>query len=400
MENLQILESLMTSSLLRPDAKEKELMLEKLQVVSDWDAFFAKAVETHLAPLLHRTLSGVVDQVPGLKKIQKDLANSYNQVLARNIRLQHIFCEFTQTLNSLEMPIVPLKGIYLLETLYRDIGIRHLSDIDVLVKDEHLDEICDLMRQRGWKVKATLEHSTFEDNLFVHAHPFTLVKNDVSIELHTHLYHGSQGVTISKEALWADTHNEQFLGVEIRQFSNEIFLQHLCLHLHDHLFENELKVSSFCDIREFLRKTEQEFDWKRFKTISAKYECLEDLRQVLYLCKQYWYVSVPSELANPNLPLEEINKQFWNCMTGHSKNSGQILENKLNLRLKNVQKLDSWSDKFAFILGFVFPKEDFMRQTYFLEKNRWLFPWYVYRPIELTLKSIGAIINQIRATRD
>lgn len=382
----------MIGSMLHPNNSDRGLLEQNLRKHSNWDTFLHRAIDTHLAPIFHKALSELDLEIPA--EVKNGLHNSYNQVLLRNIILQREFQSFAKVLNEHQIPLVPLKGIYLSEVVYKDIGLRHLSDVDVLIKEQDLDHVCELMRNRGWSVKATLKHSKIEDQSFAHAHPFTLIKNQIHIELHTHLYNRDQGAEISKDELWNDTHSEQFLGIEIRQFSDELLLQHLCLHLHKHLFGHELKILSFCDIREFINEKKDSFSWQRFEQLAIRFKCKEDVGQVLYLCHLYWGVNVPNELLDIQKSKAELEDRFWGFMNGESKQKNILLKNKLSIKTRNMAHLQTNKEKLAFILGFTFPTTDFMRQCYNLNENTWLFPWYVYRPVELSIKTVKAVIGK------
>ena len=374
-----------TGSILHPTNSEKGFVEKKLNEVSDWKAVLDTAINTHLAPILHKTFSELDVEIPD--PIQTGLFNAYNQVLLRNIVLQQEFKAFAAVLNEHQIPLVPLKGIYLSEVVYKDVGLRHLSDIDVLIKEEHLKQVCEMMEAEGWSVKWALQHSKIAGEQFNVAHPATLIKNHVIIELHTHLYNGNQGANISKEALWNDTHSEQLLGVEIRQFSNEMLLQHLCLHLHKHLFGRELKILSFCDIREFLKLKGDKFNWQRFRELAEKHDCKEETNQILYLCNSYWSVSIPKEFLTIKIPAAELENHFRSFIAGALKED-VVLKKKMNIRLAKASKLNSNREKIAFILGYAFPSAAFMQQRYNLTENQWLLPWYAYRLIEFSIKTV------------
>lgn len=371
-------------------------IIEPKKVQSDsinWEKFQELAIGTHLAPILHKSLpnSIPIDDIP--TSIKSTLSNTYNQVLVRNVVFQQAFRELLSLSSKNQIPLVPLKGIYLSEAIYRDLGLRHLSDIDVLLKTEHLDMVCGLMNNVGWEIESVISHSKFEDEKFAQAHPKTLVKGGIRIELHTHLYSEGQGAKVSAEQLWDDVHMEEFLGFEIYQFSNELLLQHLCLHLDKHMFGSGVKVLSFCDIREFLA-ARPEFDWKRFEELAERYKCKMQVSQILYLCHKYWGINVPAILRTVSESKVDIESRFWSYVNGDAITVSKVMHSKLNRKSRNLNELDSLGEKVRFLWGFVFPKEEFMRKNYHVAEGDWLLPWYAYRPIELTAQTITAILGR------
>ncbi|MBL4585718.1 MAG: nucleotidyltransferase family protein [Flavobacteriales bacterium] len=364
--------------------------------ISDWDFFTKRANGTHLSPLLFNTLSDerIKNVVP--KKALASLENAQNQVLFRNIMLQQVFTEFAALLNAEKLPLIPLKGIYLSEVVYGNLRLRHLSDIDVLIKEEHLDRICSLMQQKGWEVKHAIPYSNKEQQNLYRAHPRTLIKDEIHIELHTHLYNANEGAAISKEEIWNYTKPESLLDQEIMQFTPEMQLQYLCLHLQKHLLGTEMKLLNFCDIREFLKIERHNFDWNIFKNHCKKYECSGKVSQILHLLKKYWSTDIPAGMIPDELAVKESEVRFWNFFTGKSLDSRMlVLENTMSYRLRNIRQSGSVAKQFHFLIRFVFPSKDFMRKCYGLNNSNWVFPWYLYRPLSLTAKTIVAVFNKL-----
>ncbi len=359
----------------------------------DWELFIERSLGTHLAPLLHRSVSRCIPESEIPSNVKGVVQNAYNQVLTRNILLQSIFTDFVSLLNQRQIPIIPLKGIYLSEKVYEDLGTRHLSDIDVLLREEDLEKARALMEEKGWACKAHISHSALEDEQLAHAHPYTLIKNQLSIELHTHIYNQAQGLKISAKELWDDAKPEKFLGVEIHQFTDELLFQHLCLHLHKHLIGNELKVLNFGDLREFL-KVRTSFDWSRFESLNERVGCVSEVAQILWLCQKYWNVDVPVELSLSEESKSNAERLFLGFLDGSATKTESILQSKLYRKSKNLKSLETNWEKLRFLLGYTFPKKDFMRRNYHLKKDDWLLPWYLYRPVELSVKTLRVVFGR------
>jgi Uncharacterised nucleotidyltransferase len=57
----------------------------------------------------------------------------------------------TAALGRLEIPVVPLKGATLADTVYGDIGARESADIDLLVRVDDLDRAVAVTEEQGWR---------------------------------------------------------------------------------------------------------------------------------------------------------------------------------------------------------------------------------------------------------
>lgn len=87
-----------------------------------------------------------------------DIPNNYRQVL-RNFYLSNIqrneillqeYADLCSIFNDCNVQVAPLKGIYLLQNLYSDLGSRLLGDIDLLVHYQDENEINRIMLDLGY----------------------------------------------------------------------------------------------------------------------------------------------------------------------------------------------------------------------------------------------------------
>ncbi|MBP9150775.1 MAG: nucleotidyltransferase family protein [Flavobacteriales bacterium] len=392
--NAAVYELLLLASKLHLMEDDRQEIVTLISKIKHWELLAQRAAGTHLAPILYKNLGGYEELIP--QKVQSLLSNSYNQVLVRNIRLYDSFGTMLRNLNKAKIDCVPLKGIYLVEKVYRDLGLRHLSDIDILIRSKDVDAMLVLMKEDGWTVKKAEPRSEFEKEEFSPAHPYTFFQNGVTIELHTHLYNRNEGAKISEEELWTFTHQEDFcLGV-IQQFGPEMLLQHLCLHLHKHLDGNELKVLNFCDIHEFIKTHKTSFDWYYFRTTCEKYDGLNEVSEILWICSKYWKTEIPDSFFlnfNANAALET---KFLRFLTGESAKIAQKTQYTVSRSMDQLKQLEGLLPKLTFILGYVFPRPVFMYKHFNLKEGSWLFPWYVLRVFILSQKMILATISKIR----
>ena len=361
--------------------------------IKDWKCFFDRSVASYLSPIIYKNIGLLNANVP--ENVTEAIQNSYNQVLARNIRLYEAFKSVLSILETAQIRSIPLKGIYLAEAVFKDLGLRHLSDIDLLVKSEDTESICDLMSDQGWGVKAIKPKSKFEEEQFTLAHPFTFFKDGVTIELHTHLYNSNQGATITEEQLWLNAQKEAFLNNQIYQFNNEMLLQHLCLHLHKHIVGSEAKLINFCDIRELISQRENSIDWTKFKRLCEEFKCHNEVAQILYICRLYWSVQIPDTFFENTVLDQNVNDKFLRFLNGNASNQTQYVENNVTKTFATLNSIESVSGKLRFVVGFIFPSSEFMRRQFQLSPKRWLFPYYALRVLQLTAKLLTAAVNRI-----
>ena len=117
---------------------------------ADWERLISKARMEGVAPLLYWAFSrsGAFSSLP--QNVRNSLRASYAYTWMQN---QQNFKEL-ETLSHLfalaEIPMVLLKGACFALTIYPDIGLRPMGDMDVLVPITHLGEAVRIARSLGY----------------------------------------------------------------------------------------------------------------------------------------------------------------------------------------------------------------------------------------------------------
>lgn len=392
--NQVVYDVLLNYSKIQLNDEERNFLKLALSQIKNHDLLLNRGLASHLGPLLHKTISSVNHSLP--PKVVSTFASSYHQVLMRNIRIYEVFKEVLKHLNESSIDCIPLKGIYLAETVYQDLGLRHLSDIDLLVHERDAESVRLLMQANGWEVKHAELRSEFEQAQFTPAHPFSFLKAGVIIELHIRLFNLNQGLKISENTLWNHTHEEPFCDGKIRQLSSEMLLVYLCMHLHKHLLGRECKMVSFCDIRELFTIRKDQFDWAICEQLCNEFECRHEVAEVLYICQTYWAVDIPSHFLAEIKPVPLAERRFKQFMTGEAYSQAPKAENVVTKSLENLNSLDGISAKTRYLAGLFFPKPDFILRYFQLKPGTFLLPWYVLRIFILSGKLLLAMLNKVR----
>jgi len=79
-------------------------------------------------------------------------AGIYRENLARNLFLKAETDSWVSALEAAGIPCRVLKGVYLSELLYSDLGAKSCADIDLLVRREDLDGAMDVAAVRGFRL--------------------------------------------------------------------------------------------------------------------------------------------------------------------------------------------------------------------------------------------------------
>jgi hypothetical protein len=187
-----------------------------------------------LGPLLHAAIQEHGLEVP--REIRDPLQDAYYQLAAANaVRFQELAKVLT-TLSAAGVPVLVLKGALLAETVYGNLALRPMSDLDLLVPRERIHEIPELLAPLGYRLSAGEAGYSFAyDALF--CGEIILYKETpvlpLVLDVHWHLlavewFHHTGRVDL--DALWQGTCPLSIDGSPARQLCPEDNLLHLCLH--------------------------------------------------------------------------------------------------------------------------------------------------------------------------
>ena len=133
----------------------------------NWQTLIAEAGRHRVAPLLHQKIkkAGGRSMVPGdvVEKLKKQyLANA-----SRNTILFHQLDIIVSNLNEKNIPVILLKGAHLAEFVYKDISLRPMSDIDILVKKEDLAKVVKIAFSEGYRFFYDEQRTNEENRRFL-----------------------------------------------------------------------------------------------------------------------------------------------------------------------------------------------------------------------------------------
>ena len=114
-----------------------------------WDEVLDIALPHGVAPLLHRALQlgNALDAVPEQSRVR--LEEERRATAFANLRNLGEFRRVAQALREQDIPVIALKGLHLAELVYRDIGLRPMVDMDLLVPRSQRKDALNVLRKLG-----------------------------------------------------------------------------------------------------------------------------------------------------------------------------------------------------------------------------------------------------------
>jgi hypothetical protein len=222
--------------------------------------FVKQAVLSHLSGFVYHNLSPVKEKVD--PQLWKQLELQYVQVLQGNHQFLRLHQQMAQLFEQNQIPFAVLKGLDLLFRTYREEGIRHISDIDVLILPEDLQKVTSILETNGFKCNLQVYVSKFYEKHIPNHAPLQASLNGLNIDVHVSVlnkksqsYFITNNLILNREKLFWDDYHTYLLEIK----NSALFI---ILHLHKHIDHgNAIKMSSFLDVQ----RTIQALDYPQNK---------------------------------------------------------------------------------------------------------------------------------------
>jgi hypothetical protein len=247
--------------------------------MADWEPLVKAAIHDRLAGLVYTRLyrAGLLDRIAPAQA--QALYRTYSRTAAENLVRIHELREIRTAAHQAGIPFVLLKGMALLATVYADIGLRPMDDMDLWVRPQDRRRFAALLADAGYR----------QDPLY----PDTFQKGRVVVDLHTHPL-GADRIR-SRKYLIRDNSVALFSRAAPVRLSENIFLcpaefDQLVL-LSIHAFKHGLqRMSWMADVlhltagwhaqkwREFARRCENNGESRSFGGIVTIVEALQGRR--------------------------------------------------------------------------------------------------------------------------
>ena len=235
----------------------------------DWPRAAELACQNRVGPLVYSALRRV-PLPPDARPALQILKSAYVATAARNAALFRVLKSALEAFSAERMRVIVLKGAALAELVYPDRALRPMADIDLLIREEDLEEAERRLRSIGYE--AAHDPQTKEELKRRHHHwVFRSVRpgaGDIPIELHWNLDPPGRPAAWDIPALFDRAEAAPIAGADALVLGPEDFLLHLCVHLCRHRFNGG--VIALCDIAAAIsRPGKRLLDWTRFERLAA-----------------------------------------------------------------------------------------------------------------------------------
>lgn len=113
-----------------------------------WNVLTDLAERHAVQPALAQTLLNIGDVIPEEQK--RALTSIFQTNLHKSLLLSRELIRIVDHLSGMGLDVIPHKGIALAETIYGDIALRQVGDIDLLIRGADLQKVREALRELGY----------------------------------------------------------------------------------------------------------------------------------------------------------------------------------------------------------------------------------------------------------
>ena len=223
-----------------------------------WPRVMELAATHGVQGLLSRSFTEV-EAAGGLlvpRRVSEAVRSRHRRVARANLRLTVLLHRILDAFEEEGIPVIPYKGPVLASRAYGDVSLRTFSDLDLMVREETLQEAQGVLARAG--LVRDLGSAPVPDRALLRwSNALTFRDRDgTSVELHWRLSDPAWRMRISMPEIWRRARLHPWTDREVLGLSTEDQIHLLCLHAARHAWSRLIWMA---DVAETLRA--EAVDW-------------------------------------------------------------------------------------------------------------------------------------------
>ena len=361
----------------------------------DWEEILESTRWHGVGPLLYNGLEKIREKRLIPQIVMDELKAVYNAILARNM---YLYAELSSILNEFykqKVDVILLKGAVLAKKVYGDIGLRPMSDIDLLVKEKDLPRAEKILSMSGYLFYGSNPREWIRRNNYhiVYIHP----SKNIPVEIHWYITKDSHPFQIRDigagiiERWWEQAEAAEIFGKKELMLRPEDLILHISLHFFMHrfvgqkgVFRSKGALIQLCDILWILKHYKDRIDWTRLGAEAEKYGAMSIICTMLWIIKEIFgdddtfpvYLFDRAGQENPDKKIARlIEKRIF------------IRESDIPATLVKSKTADRLRKKIMILLEQIFPQAEIISTKYSVPlSSKKLYFYYLIHPLKLALK--------------
>ncbi|OCC15622.1 hypothetical protein DBT_0973 [Dissulfuribacter thermophilus] len=279
----------------------------------------------------------LIKEIP--PQVQEVLHKIYLHNSAINLKKYHTLAQILKILNQADIPVIVLKGGYLIENVYQNIGARELCDFDLLFQKKDLAMAEKVLLRAGYYSK------------------------DCPVLLDLHWY-VEQYLNINMARIWQRAEPATIAGQKVMSLSPEDLIVHLCVHNGFHHLFQKVGLRALCDLQATIGHFEQAINWDQLIAVADEWGVRDCVALCLQLTNDLLGTPVPNKipkkLKSSNFDPLLLNWARTQIFDKSSDKYGQ----KISIYFWKLWSEASWREKLASFKRLIFPSSEYLSQKY------------------------------------
>lgn len=270
-------------------AADECLVRATAATVGDWPRLVEAAEYHGLSGLAARLLAQAApDLVPvtALERLRAAQCDAGTRGLLGLAGLARVL----DVLQAAAVDALPLKGPALAATLYRDPSLRPVSDLDILVRREHVPAALNALAGDGYEVTPPLRKVSVRTLVAVNREVVVLNPRRLPVDLQWEIADRGHPFAFLPALLWQGARTRVIEGRPIPYPDAEPLLLFLCVHGTKHLWSRLMWLGDVA------RLAQAGVDWAALEQLAGDSGCARPLRLGLLLAHRWLGAPVPEDV--------------------------------------------------------------------------------------------------------
>ena len=334
------------------------------QKALDWDYILRTAREEGLSPVIYHSLKKHAPQfLP--PEVSDSLKNAYLSTALRNEHFLNELEEVLQAAQEIKIPVILLKGIALIKTVYKDVAFRPMGDIDIFIPADRLVNFEEAVFRLGYSADQTA--------------PFYYIKKSrfsVPLDVHTDIRYLE-----SPQDIWQSALSIRLNKVQAKVMRPEDQIIYLASHASIH--HGNISRLQLLDISQTLKVNSGQISWPGLAQKIIKYNIGIPLYHVFKRLRDYLEVDVPASFLDKIYcpGKRRIEKSFYALVLNSAPQAdiGHILHFFICRGIRH---------KIGYVISFLFPPRGFMLRRYKIKNSCLVYLYYPYRLASHAIRTV------------
>ncbi|RMF93795.1 MAG: hypothetical protein D6734_09290 [Candidatus Schekmanbacteria bacterium] len=374
----------------------------------DWEALVDLAAYHGVASIIYKNIKDIKPRFVD-NSFLSEIESYYYGIAGKNTNYFAEMDKILLTLNDSGVDTILLKGAALGETVYNNIALRPIEDIDLLVKRFDFPAAKAAFKRWGYDVHEKIFPSRIHKEIEMERHkPFEKYeselhffdkKNRFFFDIHWNLLivceSGiAEAIQLNMDKIWQRIKEISTGEAYAYTMSDEDNLIYLCLHLRERHFEKaRSRLIWWYDVYMLLKQSLNTLDCAYFLNTVSEYGAEKSVFSIIKTVKTLFGIELPKEIDDAigdDIETFELNKLIPEP-TDQIKYQRVFVERDYLAEIKNIKGI---TKKIRILIGDIFPDSRYMVSYYRIENKALLPLYYLIRFKNVLIKGLKAA-NQL-----